>query len=197
MRTPAESGRAGISMGLLSAEELDVPLDFESLRKPGCLGLGTAAVTVIDDQTSIVDYLYNTCRFFAHESCGQCTPCREGTNWYHKTMSRIKSGGGRLEDIDIMLELANSMGIMPGTTICGLADGAAWPIKNAVAKFRPELEDYIRTHQSGDRKVKPLQEKIAHGMSAVADSSMVQLAIGPGSTADGAAGRPRAPSTRA
>ena len=70
----------GISMGLLSADELDTPLDFESLRKPGCLGLGTAAVTVIDDQTSIVDYLYNTCRFFAHESCGQCTPCREGTD---------------------------------------------------------------------------------------------------------------------
>ena len=94
----------GISMGLLSADELDTPLDFESLRKPGCLGLGTAAVTVIDDQTSIVDYLYNTCRFFAHESCGQCTPCREGTNWFYKTMKRIKAGGGRLEDLDIMLE---------------------------------------------------------------------------------------------
>ena len=121
----------GISMGLLSADELDTPLDFESLRKPGCLGLGTAAVTVIDDQTSIVDYLYNTCRFFAHESCGQCTPCREGTGWFYKTMKRIKAGGGRLEDLDIMLHLANNMGIIPGTTICGLADGAAWPIKNA------------------------------------------------------------------
>ena len=138
----------GISMGLLSADELDTPLDFESLRKPGCLGLGTAAVTVIDDQTSIVDYLYNTCRFFAHESCGQCTPCREGTTWFYKTMKRIKAGGGRLEDLDIMLNLANNMGIIPGTTICGLSDGAAWPIKNAVAKFRGELEDYIRTHQN-------------------------------------------------
>ena len=138
----------GISMGLLSADELDTPLDFESLRKPGCLGLGTAAVTVIDDQTSIVDYLYNTCRFFAHESCGQCTPCREGTGWFYKTMKRIKAGGGRLEDLDIMLQLANNMGIIPGTTICGLADGAAWPIKNAIAKFRGELEDYIRTHQT-------------------------------------------------
>ena len=104
----------GISMGLLSADELDTPLDFESLRKPGCLGLGTAAVTVIDDQTSIVDYLYNTCRFFAHESCGQCTPCREGTGWMYKMMKRIKAGGGRLEDLDIMLQMANNMGIMPG-----------------------------------------------------------------------------------
>jgi NADH-quinone oxidoreductase subunit F len=151
-------------MGLLSASELDTPLDFESLRKPGCLGLGTAAVTVIDDQTSIVDYLYNTCRFFAHESCGQCTPCREGTSWFYKTMKRIKAGGGRLEDLDIMLKLANNMGIMPGTTICGLADGAAWPVKNAVAKFRGELEDYIRTNQKSTSAVTSLQEQIAHGL---------------------------------
>jgi NADH-quinone oxidoreductase subunit F len=156
----------GISMGLLSAEELDTPLDFESLRKPGCLGLGTAAVTVIDDHTSIVDYLVNTCRFFAHESCGQCTPCREGTAWLDKTMARIKAGGGRIEDLDIMLNLANNMGIMPGTTICGLADGAAWPIKNAVTKFRAELEHYIRSHQSSAAAPPPLQQKIAHGVRA-------------------------------
>ena len=137
----------GISMGLLSAEELDTPLDFESLRKPGCLGLGTAAVTVIDDHTSIVDYLYNTARFFAHESCGQCTPCREGTGWMYKTIKRIRSGGGRIEDLDILLQMANNLGIIPGTTICGLADGAAWPIKNGITKFRAEFEEYIRTHQ--------------------------------------------------
>jgi NADH-quinone oxidoreductase subunit F len=153
----------GISMGLLSAAELDTPLDFESLRKPGCLGLGTAAVTVIDDQSSIVDYLYNTSRFFAHESCGQCTPCREGTGWFYKTMKRIRSGGGRIEDLDIMENLANNMGIIPGTTICGLADGAAWPIKNAIAKFRPELEEYIRSHQSDGARITSLQESIAHG----------------------------------
>ena len=146
----------GISMGLLSAAELDTPLDFESLRKPGCLGLGTAAVTVIDDQTSIVDYLYNCCRFFAHESCGQCTPCREGTTWFYKTIKRIKAGGGRLADLDIMLQMANNMGIMPGTTICGLADGAAWPIKNAIRKFRGEFEDYIkRTNPQGYQRVEP------------------------------------------
>src|SRR5512147_3011985 len=89
----------GISMGLLSADELDTPLDFESLRKPGCLGLGTAAVTVLDDQTRIIDFLYNTCRFFAHESCGQCTPCREGMAWLYKMVQRIRKGGGRLEDL--------------------------------------------------------------------------------------------------
>jgi NADH-quinone oxidoreductase subunit F len=155
----------GISMGLLSAEELDTPLDFESLRKPGCLGLGTAAVTVIDDHTSIVDVLYNTCRFFAHESCGQCTPCREGTGWTYMIMQRIKAGGGRVEDLEVMLQMANTMGIIPGTTICGLADGAAWPVKNAITKFRGEFEGYIRAHQSPAVAVTPLQEAIAHGCS--------------------------------
>jgi NADH-quinone oxidoreductase subunit F len=155
----------GISMGLLSAAEFDVPLDFEEIRKPGCLGLGTAAVTVMDETTSMVDYLFNTCRFFAHESCGQCTPCREGTGWLYKMMKRIKAGGGRLEDLDIMDNLAKNMGIIPGTTICGLADGAAWPIRNALAKFRGEIEDYIKTHQSPRYQVTPLQEAIAHGVT--------------------------------
>ena len=166
-------------MGLLSADELDTPLDFESLRKPGCLGLGTAAVTVMDDQTSIVDYLYNTARFFAHESCGQCTPCREGTGWMYKAIKRIKQGGGRPEDLDILLDMANNMGIIPGTTICGLADGAAWPVKNAITKYRPEFESYIRTHQSKARAVTPLQEAIAHGIVTSADGALPVLPYPP------------------
>ncbi len=153
----------GISMGLMSAAELDTKLDFEDIRKTGCLGLGTAAVTVMDDHTSMVDYLHNTCRFFAHESCGQCTPCREGTTWFSKTMTRIKAGGGRIEDLDILRHLAQNMGITPGTTICGLADGAAWPIRNALDKFRPEFEDYIRTHQNPAAAVTPLQQAVARG----------------------------------
>jgi NADH-quinone oxidoreductase subunit F len=169
----------GISMGLLSAAELDTPLDFESLRKPGCLGLGTAAVTVIDDKTSIVDYLYNTCRFFAHESCGQCTPCREGTGWFYKMIKRIKAGGGRTEDLDVMLHMANNMGIIPGTTICGLSDGAAWPVKNAIAKFRGEFEDYIRTHQSDAAKVTALQENVAHGIPADGGTSLPMVDLPP------------------
>ena len=155
----------GISMGLLSAQELDVPLDFESLRSTGCLGLGTAAVTVLDDQTRIIDYLYNTSRFFAHESCGQCTPCREGTAWMYKTFKRIRSGGGRLEDLDVLGQMANNLGLTPGTTICGLADGAAWPVKNALAKFRPELEEFIKTHQTASAGLAPLQQAISAGVS--------------------------------
>ena len=134
----------GISMGVLSADELDCKLDFSGPAKYGCLGLGTAAVTVIDETVSMVDFLHNTARFFAHESCGQCTPCREGTNWALSMLNRIKHGKGRLQDLELLLEIGDSIGIMPGTTICGLADGAAWPLKNAIRKFRGEFEDYIK-----------------------------------------------------
>lgn len=148
----------GISMGFLSADELDTPLDFAGPGKVGCLGLGTAAVVVVDDQTSMVDVLFNCCRFFAHESCGQCTPCREGTSWMRKILDRIRSGHGKLEDLDLLVEVAGSMGIIPGTTICGLSDGAAWPVKNAISKFRPEFEEFIR---EGRRSITPAQELMA------------------------------------
>ena len=134
----------GLSTGVMTADELDTRLDFSGPGKVGCLGLGTAGVIVLDETYSMVDFLHGSCRFFAHESCGQCTPCREGTHWALQMMERIKAGRGRLVDLDLLLEIADSIGIMPGTTICGLADGAAWPIKTAVRKFRPELEEYIR-----------------------------------------------------
>ena len=148
----------GISMGLLTEAEWDTPLDFNSLAKVGCLGLGTAAVTVMDETVSMVDYLHNCCRFFAHESCGQCTPCREGTSWALRMMERIKAGKGRLKDLDLLLEIGDTIGLIPGTTICGLADGAAWPMKNAIRKFRDEFEDYIkRTNPNGYMETKPVE----------------------------------------
>lgn len=133
----------GISMGFLSEKELDTRLDFAGPGKVGCLGLGTAAVVVIDDHTSMVDVLYNCCRFMSHESCGQCTPCREGTSWMTRILERIRSGNGRVEDLNLLTEVAGSMGIIPGTTICGLSDGAAWPVRNAITKFRSDFEEYI------------------------------------------------------
>jgi NADH-quinone oxidoreductase subunit F len=128
--------------------ELDTPLDFAGPGRVACLGLGTAAGIVIDDQTSMVDVLYNSCRFYAHESCGQCTPCREGTGWMTKILHRIREGHGTTRDLDLLTEVANSMGIIPGTTICGLADGAAWPVKNAIQKYRSEFEEYIKTNKT-------------------------------------------------
>jgi NADH-quinone oxidoreductase subunit F len=147
----------GISMGLLKADEFHCPLDFAGPGKFGCLGLGTAAVVVMDETVSMVDFLHNSARFFAHESCGQCTPCREGTSWALKMLSRIKAGQGRLKDLDLLLEIGDTIGIIPGTTICGLADGAAWPLKNAIRKFRAEFEDYIkRTNPQGYKETKPV-----------------------------------------
>ncbi|MFO1021064.1 MAG: NADH-quinone oxidoreductase subunit NuoF [Planctomycetales bacterium] len=148
----------GISMGLLTEPEFDTKLDFAGPGKVGCLGLGTAAVVVMDETVSMVDFLHNSCRFFAHESCGQCTPCREGTSWSERILNRIKHGKGRLKDLDILLDISESIGIMPGTTICGLADGAAWPIKNAIRKFRGEFEDYIkRTNPNGYQSQAPAE----------------------------------------
>jgi NADH-quinone oxidoreductase subunit F len=143
----------GISMGLMTEKEFDTPLDFNGPGKVGCLGLGTAAVTVFDEATSIVDVLYNICRFFEHESCGQCTPCREGTGWMLKIADRIRKGQGRLEDLKILEEVGHGIGIMPGTTICGLADGAGWPVKMAVRKYREELEEYIRGGRRAEQPV--------------------------------------------
>lgn len=148
----------GISMGFLSADELDIPLDFNGPGKAGCLGLGTAAVVVVDDSTSIVDVLFNCARFFSHESCGQCTPCREGTAWMRKILERIRNGQGELRDLDLLLEVSGSIGIIPGTTICGLSDGAAWPVKNAVKKFRGEFEEFIK---SGKKLVRECELAVA------------------------------------
>jgi NADH-quinone oxidoreductase subunit F len=148
----------GISMGFLSDKELDTKLDFTGPGKVGCLGLGTAAVVVVDDQTSMVDVLFNCCRFMSHESCGQCTPCREGTAWMTKILTRIRAGQGRLEDLDLLMEVAGSMGIIPGTTICGLSDGAAWPVKNAISKFRGDFEEYINSKRATVTSAQKLME---------------------------------------
>jgi len=155
----------GISMGLLTAAELDVPLDFVGPVKAGCLGLGTAAVVVLDETVRMVDFLHNSCRFFKHESCGQCTPCREGTDWALQMLERIRAGRGRLIDLDLLLEIGDSIGIMPGTTICGLADGAAWPIKNAIRKFRDEFEHTIRaTNPHGYMATDPVPALEMHAL---------------------------------
>jgi len=109
----------GLSMGFMTEKEFDTPLDFNGPARWACMGLGTAAVIVFDDQTSIVDVVYNSCRFFAHESCGQCTPCREGTGWMLKMLERMRRGLGRLEDLDILNEVGSAIGMMPGTTSAG------------------------------------------------------------------------------
>jgi NADH-quinone oxidoreductase subunit F len=169
-RKPKAINPGGISMGFLRCDlplkngdgtEYDTPLDFNGPIRAGCLGLGTGAVTVIDDQTSMVDVVHNVCQFFSHESCGQCTPCREGTGWMLKIMERMRRGRGRREDLEILLDVAERIGIMPGTTICGLADGAGWPVKTAIRKFREEFEAAIREAKVS-QYVRPLEVVAAH-----------------------------------
>ena len=130
----------GSSSPILLPSEIDVRMDFDSVGKAGSM-LGSAAVIVMDDRTSIVRALDNLMHFYSHESCGQCTPCREGTYWLHKIMERVVNGAGEPGDLDKMLEIC---GNMVGNTICVLADAAALPTTSYIKKFRAEFEDYIK-----------------------------------------------------
>jgi NADH-quinone oxidoreductase subunit F len=134
----------GLSVGVLTEAELDCKLDFDDVRKYGLLGLGTAGAIVIPQDADIRQVLANIARFYSHESCGQCTQCREGTNWLHKIAARIAAGAGRIADLDLIVEITRNMGMMPGLSICGLPDGAAFPIRTIVEKFRGEFEQHVR-----------------------------------------------------
>ncbi|MBN2448319.1 MAG: NADH-quinone oxidoreductase subunit NuoF [Phycisphaerae bacterium] len=125
-------------------DELDCRLDFDDVRRYGLLGLGTAAAVVVPEDADMRDVLLNLARFYAHESCGQCTQCREGTSWMYKVARRIAAGAGRACDLDLLVEVTENMGMMPGMSICGLPDGAAWPVRTIVQKFRKEFEEHIR-----------------------------------------------------
>src|SRR5215213_11256863 len=130
----------GISMGVLGPNQLDIKLDFDDVRfRGGCLGLGTAGMIVMNEHTDMVKALRNCVRFYSHESCGQCTPCREGSAWMYKILNRIVDGMGRISDLEMLLELEKTMGIMPGTTICGLADGTAWATRTFINKYYDEF----------------------------------------------------------
>ncbi|HYE02147.1 MAG TPA: NADH-ubiquinone oxidoreductase-F iron-sulfur binding region domain-containing protein, partial [Phycisphaerales bacterium] len=134
----------GVSMGILGPDQYEAELDFDIGRKYNVLGLGTACPTVFDEDTDMVAVARNIARFFKHESCGQCTPCREGSGWLYQLLCRIEEGQGRTKDLDLALEIATGMGTMPGTTICGLADGNNWAVRTIMNKFRGEFEARVR-----------------------------------------------------
>ncbi len=130
----------GSSVPILSADEIDIPMDYESVARAGSM-LGTASVIVMDDRTNIVKTVRRIVEFYAHESCGQCTPCREGTAWLVKILRRIESGQGTEADLDTLLDLGRNM---TGTTICVLSDSAAAPVASSIKKFREEYLALIR-----------------------------------------------------
>jgi NADH-quinone oxidoreductase subunit F len=139
----------GLSVGILREDELDAKLDFDGLRKYGLLGLGTAGAIVIPEDADIRQVLANVTRFYAMESCGQCTQCREGTHWMQAIATRIARGAGRIADLDLIIEATKNLGMMPGLSICGLSDGAAYPIRTIVEKYRDEFEEHIRRQEAG------------------------------------------------
>ena len=129
----------GSSAPLLTADEIDVTMDVDGLKNAGSM-IGSAGVVVMDDTVSIPEALMVVARFYAHESCGQCTPCRESTGWIYKIVSRIVEGRGRKDDLDTILDVARRGA---GTTICAFYDGAVGPYISYIEKFRAEFEALV------------------------------------------------------
>src|SRR5262245_42177001 len=130
----------GSSMKILPASKCDVLMDFDSLAAAGTM-LGSAGGFVMDSSTCIVWALHNVARFYAHESCGQCTPCREGTGWLVKILERLERGDGRPEDVD---RLAGIAARIEGNTVCPFGEAIAWPVESYVRVFREEFEEHAR-----------------------------------------------------
>jgi len=122
----------------------EVLMDYDSL-KDAQSGLGTGAVIVMDKSTDIVAAIARFSAFYKHESCGQCTPCREGTTWMNNMMARMVEGRAHVREIDMLLELTKQV---EGRTICALGDAAAWPIQGLMRHFRPEVEARIAKYRS-------------------------------------------------
>ena len=130
----------GSSVPLVPAEQIiDAPMDFDGLKELKS-GLGTAAVIVMDKSTDIVKAIARLSYFYKHESCGQCTPCREGTGWMWRVMERLVTGDAEPHEIDLLLDVTTQV---EGHTICALGDAAAWPIQGLIRHFRPEIERRI------------------------------------------------------
>jgi NADH-quinone oxidoreductase subunit F len=129
----------GSSAPVLTEAELDVPFDFDSMAKAGSM-LGSGSIIVVDDSIPVLDVAKKVAKFYAHESCGKCTPCREGTNWTVKMLERIDSGEATPMDLDIMAGVQDQI---MGNCLCVLGDSMAMPIASLIAKFRPEFEEHI------------------------------------------------------
>ena len=128
----------GASVPVLRGDMIEgVRMDTDSLRKAGSM-MGTAGMLFLDEDTDMVAFLRRVSKFYHHESCGQCTPCRDGTGWMENLLTRMSEGEGKVRDLDLLLELCDQM---EGRTVCALADAAAWPVRNTINRFRAEFEE--------------------------------------------------------
>ena len=130
----------GVSSWVMPASKVDVKLDFESVAEAGS-ALGSGGVIIMDEDTCMVKATLRLVKFYEFESCGECTPCREGTYWLSKIMQRIEDGQGRMEDIDLLLDLSDNI---YGKTICPLGESATMPVTSTIEHFRQEYEDHIK-----------------------------------------------------
>jgi NADH-quinone oxidoreductase subunit F len=130
----------GSSTPYLTPDHLDTPMDFDSVMAAGSL-LGTKAMIVLDETDCIVDATLRFTQFYAHESCGKCTPCREGTWWMSRVLNRVEHGQGRSTDIDLMKDVGQKILFK---AFCALADGAVSPIDSSIKFFREEYEEHVR-----------------------------------------------------
>ncbi len=130
----------GSSTPLLTAEHLDVPLDYEGVAGAGSM-LGTKALQIFDETTCVVRAVRRWTQFYAHESCGKCTPCREGTYWLSQIYERLEDGCGTLADLGRLLDISDTLN---GKSFCALGDGAASPIMSSLRHFRDEYEEHVR-----------------------------------------------------
>ena len=153
----------GSSAPVLTAEDLDIPYDFDSLAKAGSM-LGSGAIIVVDDSTPILDVALKVAKFYRHESCGKCTPCREGTNWTVKMLERIDNGTATPMDIEIMASVQEHI---IGNCLCVLGDAMAMPIGSMIAKFRDEFEEHIEQARARNNLAPAeLEPALAGGVSA-------------------------------
>jgi len=133
----------GSSVPVLTPDQIDVRLDFDSVAKAGSM-LGSAGVIVMDESTCMVRAARRITRFYAEESCGQCTQCREGTHWLYQLLNRLENGSGRKGELELMLDICASM---KGRTICPLSDACAMPVESYIERFHDEFEAHIRNQR--------------------------------------------------
>ena len=164
----------GLSMKLLSPDQMDTPLDYEAIQAAGSL-LGSAGVIVIDERTPMVQVARRTLSFYREESCGKCTPCREGTTWLEEILIRMENGGGRIKDIDLLDHITK---FIAGKSFCPFGEAAVWGLQSNIAKFRPDFVNYIeQTNPEFELPVLPIRPiyRPDSGQPSVARDSALEL----------------------
>jgi NADH-quinone oxidoreductase subunit F len=164
----------GLSMKLLTPDQMDTPLDYEAVQAAGSL-LGSAGVIVIDERTPMVQVARRTLSFYREESCGKCTPCREGTGWLEEILIRMENGGGRIKDIDLLDHITK---FIAGKSFCPFGEAAVWGLQSNIAKFRPDFVNYIeQTNPEFELPVLPIRPiyRPDSGQPSVAREAALEL----------------------